>query len=336
VTSWLDTPPPPELLASGSPLIDTEDIPCCPVCGHDAFTTYAVGFDYESHTCRNPWRFVQCARCAHVWLNPRPALSALPVIYPSTYYAYTIAEEVSPLALKAKDWLELKKLRSIVSHCDALPSAYLDVGCGHGRLLQLLERQGVARDRLYGLDLDERTVRPLAQQGYRASVERVEDCTHIPEATLDLVTMFHVIEHVDDPGAVMRRIASWMAPGGVLAIETPNIDSTDARWFRSGYWGGYHIPRHWNLFHPGSLAQLLRDAGFEVFGMEHQTGHACWMLSFHHRLRYGPPPRLRLSRVFDPFTNWPLLGGFTVLDRVRAAIGCKTSAVMALARKPRA
>ena len=145
--------------------------------------------------------------------------------------------------------------------------------------------------------------------------------------------MFHVLEHVHDPATVVRRIVGWIASGGLLAIETPNIDSLDARWFRSRYWGGYHIPRHWHIFHPASLAELLTDAGLEVIATEFQTGHSFWMFSFHHWLRYGQPPRSRLGKWFHPFSNLPLLASFTVFDRVRAAIGFKTSAMLAIARK---
>src|SRR5262249_5949496 len=74
---------PPELLAPGVPVVATEEVPSCPICGHNRFGTHTVGFDYELLTCRNPWRLVRCEDCGHVWLNPRPALSALPTIYPS-------------------------------------------------------------------------------------------------------------------------------------------------------------------------------------------------------------------------------------------------------------
>ena len=62
------------------------------------------------------------------------------------------------------------------------------------------------------------------------------------------MTMFHVIEHVADPPRVAERVARWLAPGGVFAVETPNLESLDARLFRERYWGGYHFPRHWHLY----------------------------------------------------------------------------------------
>ncbi len=333
--AWQDTPPPADFIADNAPLIETEDIPLCPVCGCGHFETHAVGFDYELRTCRNPWRFVRCAACGHVWLNPRPALSALRTIYPPTYYAYNYKQQINPIAVRGKELLDRLKMRGILRQLPAPPRTYLDIGCGDGRFLRVLERQGVARANNFGLELDAKIVSSLAAEGYQAFCQRVEACDRIPEDALDLATMFHVIEHVDDPAAVARRVAGWLAPGGVFAVETPNLDSLDARWFTERFWGGYHIPRHWNLFTPGSLARLLRDAGLEVVATQYQTGHSFWMYSVHHRLRYGPRPRPRLARWFNPFTGLPMLVLFTAFDKVRAALRCRTSAMLMLARKPR-
>jgi SAM-dependent methyltransferase len=163
--------------------------------------------------------------------------------------------------------------------------------------------------------------------------ERVEDCDRFAARSLDLITMFHVIEHVSSPRAAVERLAGWLRPGGVLAVETPNVDSLDARLFSGGLWGGYHIPRHWHLFRPETMAQLLEGAGLEVVAVAHQTGHAFWMYSLHHRLRYGDPPRPRLARRFDPLRAVAPLVAFTAFDRARAAVGSRHSAKIHGARR---
>jgi O-methyltransferase involved in polyketide biosynthesis len=132
----------------------------------------------------------------------------------------------------------------------------------------------------------------------------------------------------DTPVAgMLSGVARGLAPGGVFAVETPNLESLDARLFRERYWGGYHIPRHWHLFTPGSLGRLLAEQGLEVTSVRYQTGHSFWMYSVHHWLRYGEPPRPRLARWFDPFRGLPFLAAFTAWDRLRAALGFRTSAM---------
>ncbi len=293
-----------------------------------------MGFDYELLTCVNPWRFVRCQGCGHAWLNPRPPATALPVIYPPSYYAYDYAGKVSPLALRGKGLLDALKFRGILSQLRGRPRMFLDVGCGDGRYLRLMEKQGVPRANACGLELDTRVVARLVAEGYPVYAERVEDCRRFSEASFDLVTMFHVIEHVADPARVVRRLTSWLRPGGILAVETPNLDSLDARLFSESYWGGYHIPRHWHVFTSHSLERLLRAAGLEVAGLRYQTGHSFWMYSLHHHLRYGARPRPRLARHFDPFQGLPLLMLFTAWDTLRAACGLRTSAMLMLARRP--
>lgn len=315
------------------PEVAVEAVPRCVVCGGGEYDVFSEGYDYELKTCRNRWRFSRCRGCGHVWLNPRPAVAALPVIYPRSYYAYTYDETIPAVARRSKELLDSLKLKSIVRQLGREPRSFLDIGCGTGRFLDAMARRGVARGRIYGLELDDAVVARLRERGYQAWCERVETCTSIPDASIDLATMFHVIEHVDAPDAVLSRIAEWLAPGGVLAIETPNLDSVDARIFRDRYWGGYHIPRHWHLFSPTTLERLLTAAGLTPVATMYQTGHSFWMYSLHHWLRYEPTERPRLARRFDPLRNVAPLAVFTLFDKIRGALGARTSAMLMIARK---
>ena len=324
---------PEEFYKRGSPLIATEPVPACPVCGGREQSEFSAGFDYELLTCVNCWHFVKCSDCGHVWLNPRPAVTELSTIYPPSYYAYNYAG-INPVARKAKAFLDRRKMGRIIGACQRPPRTYLDVGCGDGRFLKVLETFGVPRSGLYGLELDGRVVERLHGEGYpEVFCERVEDAQGIPEGGIDLATMFHVIEHVDDPATVVRRIRDWLSPEGIFALETPNLESVDARLFRRTYWGGYHIPRHWNLFTPRTIARLLTDNGMEVISVGFQTGHSFWMYSLHHLVRYEKGSRPRLGKVFDTMKSLWGIAAFTGIDLLRGLLGAKTSAMLVIARK---
>jgi SAM-dependent methyltransferase len=325
---------PAELADASIPSIATEDVPRCPLCDDADWSVFAEGYDYELRTCRNRWRFVRCHGCDLVRLHPRPALEALGVIYPPHYYAYQYASQVHPLAARAKAWLDRRKMGGVLRHLGRTPSSYLDVGCGEGRYLRTLERAGVPRDRLYGLELDRAIVDRLVGEGYRVACARVEDATLVEPGSIDLITMFHVVEHVDDPLATVKKLAEWLAPGGLLALETPNRASLDARLFQRTFWGGYHIPRHWSLFDTEGIERMLRLAGLEPAGVAYQTGHSFWLYSFHHALRYGRRPMPRLARFFDPMGNLVPLAIVTAWDKLRALLHFRTSAVLVLGRKP--
>lgn len=314
------------------PLVPTEPVSACALCGGSATHVYARGYDYELRTCRNEWTFVQCDACGHVWLNPRPALSALGVIYPRHYYAYDYETRISPIARWGKSVLDARKLGAILARLNRAPRTYLDIGCGSGRYLRTMAARGLAKGDTRGLELDQRVVDALVRDGFNVACARVEDA-EIPAGSIDLITMFHVLEHVDAPDRVVARIASWLSPGGMLAVETPNLDALDRRLFAGQYWGGYHIPRHWHLFTSGTLARLLEHAALEPVATLYQTGHSFWMYSVHHWLRYAGRPRPGLARFFDPITNVLPLAAFTVFDKARAALGARTSAMLMLARR---
>jgi 2-polyprenyl-3-methyl-5-hydroxy-6-metoxy-1,4-benzoquinol methylase len=318
------------------PEIATDLIATCPVCGADNPLPFAEGFDYELETSRNRWRFDRCPRCDHLWLNPRPAVETLATIYPAHYYAYQFAAKVHPLAVRGKAWLDHRKMARITRLLDRPAASYLDVGCGDGRFLRAMERRGIERGRLFGLELDSRVAETLRAAGYQVECARVEDASFQLEGKLDLITMFHVIEHVADPVATVAQLAKWLAPGGILAIETPNRRSLDARLFRRTYWGGYHFPRHWHLFTTEGMVRLVARAGLEVVATTYQTGHSFWLYSVHHRLRYGTPRMPRLAKRFDPIGAFVPLVAATAWDKFRAALGFRTSAVLVAGRKPSA
>lgn len=318
--------------APAAPMVPTDDVPVCAVCGGLEWRVAATGRDYELGTCANEWRMVECVGCAHMWLHPRPAISALPIVYPSTYYAYNYETTISPIAQRGKAWMDQRKLGAIVAAVGRPVQAYADVGCGTGRYLRLMAERGVSRSAIYGQELNDAVVAGLKAEGFQACACRAEACPHVPEGSLDLVTIFHVIEHVSDPRGVVRRLASWLKPGGVLALETPNVRALDRRLFHRTYWGGYHYPRHWHLFHRETLSRLLAEEGLEVEWHQYQTGHAFWMYSVHHWLKYGCGMP-RLARWFDPFKGVPFLIAFTAFDRLRGLFGIPTSAMLLVARK---
>ncbi|OJF68872.1 hypothetical protein BK026_08735 [Alteromonas sp. V450] len=313
------------------PVIETTKVKQCPVCDCESFHSFAKGQDYELETCANIWEFVQCAQCTHVWLNPRPSVATLNTIYPPHYYSYDFETKVHPIALKAKAILDKLKFKSFFKHLKQTPKTYADVGCGSGRFLKLMHHMGLKKQDIYGLELTQSVVDELNNLGFNGINSRVEEVKEIEPESLDLVTMFHVIEHVEDPRAVVAKINQWLSKDGCLVLETPNFDSVDAKLFKNQFWGGYHIPRHWHVFSVDTLVKLLEDNGFDIVAIKYQPGHSFWLYSFHHLFKY----KLNMPRVakwFDPIGSLLFLVLFTGLDKLRAPF-MKTSSVLAVARK---
>lgn len=312
--------------------IDTIAVPRCMICHAPASDSkhIASGLDFEYETCRNTWHMWECRSCSHIQLAPRPADATLKVIYPPNYYSYHMAESISRVALACKAFIDKIKFRRILRQCRQSPSSYLDVGCGDGRYLRLMMQRGLAFEAVHGLELDARAVQAAQKQGLNVKHSRIEDATHIQDTSLDLVTMFHVIEHLADPGEVVRMLAQKMSHEGVLALETPNAESIDAKWFRRHYWGGYHFPRHWHVFTPDSIKLLLEQNGFRVRLISYQPGHSFWLFSVHHWLKYQHHMP-RLAAWLHPLKNVPALAIVVAIDLIRARLGFKTSAMLVIA-----
>jgi 2-polyprenyl-3-methyl-5-hydroxy-6-metoxy-1,4-benzoquinol methylase len=318
-----------------APSIPTVPVEDCPTCHSTGFSPFASGFDYEIETCRNEWTLHQCVYCTTVVLSPRPTDEALPVIYPSNYYSYGMSTTLHPLILRGKSWLDTQKIRSIARHLRGRMDSYLDIGCGDGRYLHTIEGLfGLERKCIKGLELDSACVARLVAKEFDVRANRVEELAADAFQDLSLITMFHVIEHVADPKEVLMRAAGWLGDNGVIAVETPNIDSLDARMFKRTYWGGYHFPRHWTLFSTRSIERLFEASGLEIVATSYQTGHSFWLYSFHHWLRYQLDMP-SLARWFDPMRSKMMLIAVTGFDKLRALLGFKTSAILVLGRKRR-
>lgn len=304
---------------------------CC-VCGSNAGSILAEGWDFEYATSRQEFRFIRCYDCGHTYLNPRPAASALEVIYPKNYYAYDLKKSVSPVALRVKGWLERRKMSAMLRLSAENHPRCLDIGCGDGRLLEVLHSLGVPKDKLFGVELSEKIIRELCGKGIKGYCGRIEEL-NLPENSFDLIYMFQVIEHVENPAALLAAVQRVLAPGGLFILETPNVESLDALVFKRRYWGGYHFPRHWNLFSRKTVSQLGEKMGYQVEKVETFVCAVFWIYPFHHFLRdKGFSPRL--YRFFWPMNNPFLLAIGTMVDLFLLPFGL-TSNLRVVLRKQR-
>lgn len=314
--------------------VRTEDAGCCIICNANQFHSHAEGYDYELGTCSNKWIFQCCESCGHVQLDPRPAMTELSTIYPANYYSYNMEKKVSKWMMRGKQVLDGFRLRSIFKAFGKNAKTYLDVGCGDGKYLDRMCALNMRCESLYGIELDTSAVEKARAKGYQVFQTPVEYCAQIVPGSIDVITLFHVIEHVSNPNLCIEKLASWLSAGGVLAIETPNRESLDARWFSRGFWGGYHIPRHWHIFSDDGLKVLLQRHGLEVVKCRFVSGHSFWLYSFHHWLAYNQVCSFpRLAQLFDPMKSRCALVLVTGFDYLRAACGFKTSSVLVIARK---
>lgn len=282
----------------------------CRLCGLEDGEPVAVGEDFEYRVSRDSFVAMRCRHCGLIYLNPRPSVEELDRIYPPTYHAYEFTAENFGLAHRVRCRLEARR---VLSYCQRLGASarILDVGCGDGFHLNLLEQYGRPGWELAGVDASERAVNAARAAGLDVHLGTVETAD-LPPSSYDLVLMIATIEHVENPLAVLRAAARLLRPGGRIAAVTDNTATLDFRLFGNRHWGGYHFPRHWNLFHRPSLRRLAEQAGLEVVEISTVLSPVNWVYSLRNRLVDRGYPRWMYERFS---LKAPVaLAAFTILD----------------------
>lgn len=292
------------------------NVNCC-VCNSDAANCVGVGEDFEYHTSADVFAAMQCETCGLVYLNPRPSVAEFERIYPPSYHAFDFSEKDYGFVFKVRSRLEANRL---LTFCKDLPddAKILDVGCGDGFHLRLLRDYGNKNWTLEGLDASEKAAEAAAKSGIEVHLGTAEE-NDLPAENYDLAFLIQTIEHVEKPDKVLPSICRLLKNGGRLVIVTDNTDSLDFKLFKNGYWGGYHFPRHWNLFNRNALAKLAEKSGFEIAEIQTIVSPVNWVYSFHNALVDLNAPRFLINQF--TLKSTVSLGVFTILDIILQKLG---------------
>lgn len=228
----------------------------CPLCGSE---TSSVAFSEPPYSVR------RCGSCGLGWVTPRLAENALASMYGDDGYW----RSESPKTLGYHDYradeplyLETFRRRLGFALRDGPRSGRaLDVGCAAGFCMEVLRERGFE---VHGVEVSA-AIASHAQNHFgfdTVHIGTLQSSTH-PDGFFDLITMWDVIEHVVDPRALLVKARELLKPGGVLVLETQNIDSAFARVLGSR-WHHYKHAEHIYHFNPPSLNRLLGLAGFSL------------------------------------------------------------------------
>ncbi len=137
------------------------------------------------------------------------------------------------------------------------PGRLLEIGCGHGLLLDEARRRGWE---VRGLELSERSAKHGRDRyGLDIREEPFEALGNEEDGCWDAVLMIDVLEHLDDPRAAIERIRKLLAPGGALCVVTPDPGSLTAKLAGSRWWG--LLPAHSYLIPRKTLRELIIGQG---------------------------------------------------------------------------
>ena len=279
----------------------------CPMCGRHEEEPRFEAADHTPGQGDAGKRFlvVRCRHCSTTYTNPRPGPRSIGRFYPPDYKPHRRPNKLRHSNAKPK--LLARILGRSRERKGALPWAgagrLLDFGCGSGSYLKRMAELGWD---VTGLDA---AVGPVNRiQGELGLRAMVGDLPH-PElrpGTFDVITMWHSLEHVQEPLTTLREAFRLLVPGGKLIVACPNIDSWSFRRFGQN-WYGLDVPRHLTHFTPTTLQIMLQTAGFRTSTLR-SIRHSVW-LKHSARLaarsnRSGFFNRLLTSKYCSKFWAW--------------------------------
>jgi SAM-dependent methyltransferase len=164
---------------------------------------------------------------------------------------------------RAEQWRHEARLRLRWLLGRTRPHRLLEIGCAGGFFLAEARRAGIDA---CGVELSPTAAEfARTELGVPVTVEAFEDAQLPPG--FDAVCAFHVLEHVEDPVELVGKAHTLLAPGGVLALEVPNIESAGARRQGSSWFALQPRYHRWH-FSPTALTSHVSDAGFVIENCE--------------------------------------------------------------------
>jgi SAM-dependent methyltransferase len=196
----------------------------------------------------------RCTKCGLVFMSPRPAPEELAALYQPKFYHSPNQKLVQRIA-----GLILGESVSFVQR-HAGPSKLLDVGCGNGSFIQGAARAGFD---VYGLEPYQSALPNLPESLRTRVLCAPFESADYPAESFDVITLWHVLEHLSGPVETLKRLRVFLKPGGTLILEVPNIASSEARWL-GPHWHNLDLPYHFWHFAPETLQSAVQQAGFEI------------------------------------------------------------------------
>lgn len=242
----------------------------CLVCHH---TEWTLLFNAKDRMFRLPGIFseTQCKHCGFICLSPFLSQKQQKRYYPSNRYYSYMSRRNQDFFSKLRTFLIrlqyrngfLSKIITGIIQVPAMPYSsrgrILDVGCGSGETLSILESLGWVG---YGIDIDAHAIDEAKKRGLCNVIQGTyEKMKKYPNNFFDAIRLYHVIEHIDKPDVFLALASKKLRPGGELILGTPNGSSLAAKWTKQ-YWYNLDAPRHVFIFNPNTLTRLTRRYNF--------------------------------------------------------------------------
>ena len=238
----------------------TDEEMICPACGGSEWKNWGQTKDYS---ISGEWfELKECTSCRIKATHPQPAADQLSRYYASTdYISHSDTDKglTNKLYHKAREYMMRKKYEWVTGASNKKTGRLLDIGAGTGHFAKYMQDR---EWEVIGLEPDE-NARKVAAEKLKLHLFSLDTIAKLKPEHYDVITLWHVLEHVPDLSATMAQIKTLLMQDGVLFIAVPNHTSRDAGQYGTK-WAAYDVPRHLWHFSPLSIEKLLSRHGFKL------------------------------------------------------------------------
>ncbi len=232
----------------------------CPICNHSATTVILESQDYS--LTQESFSVYQCMDCNFRFTGSIPSQDTI-----GRYYKFI--EYISHTDVK-NGWLNrlyhLVRSKTLAQKTNWVQSLFtghkghlLDIGAGTGAFVHAMFEKNW---KVTGLEPDAST-RDKAFENYKIQLKSTDAIFDLPENEYEVITMWHVLEHVHELKPYIHQCYKSLKHNGRLIIAVPNFTSFDASFYKK-FWAAYDLPRHLYHFSPTSMELLLQQYGFDI------------------------------------------------------------------------
>jgi 2-polyprenyl-3-methyl-5-hydroxy-6-metoxy-1,4-benzoquinol methylase len=223
-----------------------------------------LSVDIQSYLKEYNQLLVKCQKCGYVYTDPSALKEG---IYNQSYFS----GEYDNINYSGTDFLSRTVLR-FAEHIKGIKKYsngknLLDIGCALGTFLLEVKKAGFSGK---GYDISSYAA-DYCQKFLNLEVKSGELRDAFPENSFNVVTMFHVLEHVPNPVQFLNEeVQPFLVPGGMIAIEVPNFDSLEARNMKEK-WIDLRPDQHLSHFNSATLRSIVEKSGFDVVFLTTRT-----------------------------------------------------------------
>ncbi len=236
----------------------------CPLCASSAISPSLTVKDHSiTGETFELWR---CAGCDFLFTQDPPEPEAAGRYYQGEeYISHSDNQQglVNKLYHTARDFMLGRKYALVAKVSKG--KRLLDYGTGTGYFTDFMVRKGYTAR---GIEIDA-GARNYGREKFGITVDAPAALfdTLTPDS-FDVITLWHVLEHLYDPQKYLARFFELLAADGKLIIAVPNHKSTDAKTYGAD-WAAYDVPRHLWHFSPATMRKMVGQAGFRVVATRH-------------------------------------------------------------------